>query len=144
MANARDIAREGTEAFNAHDEQRIRSLYADNVTFEGPGDIKLEGADAATAHATVWLNAFPDARIEIENEISAGDWVVHQFTFRGTHTETLASPAGDIPATNRELAGRGVQVIRVDGDKVVEEHLYYDQMQLLTQLGLVPEAAATA
>lgn len=145
MADAREVAREGTEAFNAHDEARLRASYADNGKFEAPGDVKLEGADAATAYAMGWLNAFPDARIDVHNELVCGDWVVQEFTFRGTHTATLASPAGDVPATGRRVEGRGVQLLRVDGDKVAEEHLYYDQVEVLTQLGLLPEpAGATA
>jgi steroid delta-isomerase-like uncharacterized protein len=145
MADAGEVAREGTEAFNAHDEQRIRASYADNVTFEAPGDVKLEGADATTGYAMVWLNAFPDARLDVHNELVCGDWVVQQFVFRGTHTATLASPAGDVPATGRRVEGRGVQVIRVVNGKVAEEHLYYDQVEVLTQLGLMPEpAGATA
>jgi steroid delta-isomerase-like uncharacterized protein len=145
MGDARKVAQEALEAFNAHDEQRIRATYADDGTFEAPGDVKLEGGDAATAYAMVWLNAFPDARLDLHNEIVGGDWVVQEFTFRGTHTATLASPAGDVPATGRRVEGRGVQVIRVENGKVAEEHLYYDQVEVLTQLGLMPEpAGATA
>jgi hypothetical protein len=50
----------------------------------------------------------------------------------------------DIPATNRSLSGRGLQMFRVSGGKIVEEHLYFDQVQVLTQLGLMPEPAAIA
>ena len=57
----------------------------------------------------------------------------------------LASPAGEIPATNRRLNGRGVQLFKVDGDVVTDTRVYFDQVQVLTQLGLMPEpAAATA
>lgn len=45
-------------------------------------------------------------------------------------------------ATNRPLVGRGLQLIRVEGGAVVETQLYFDQVQILTQLGLMPEAAA--
>ena len=31
-------------------------------------------------------------------------------------------------------------MFRVRDGKIVEEHLYYDQVQVLTQLGLMPEA----
>ena len=60
-------------------------------------------------------------------------------TFTGTHTETLASPEGDIPATNKSVDGRAVELTRVADGKIVENHLYYDNMELLTQLGLIPE-----
>jgi predicted ester cyclase len=141
MGDARQVGAAFVKAFNAHDERRIRDLSAENATFEAPGEIQLEGADALTGYAMSWLNAFPDARVSVRNEVAAGDWVVQEFTFEGTHENTLAGPAGDIPATNRRLTGRGVQTLRVERDKLAEAHLYFDQVQVMTQLGLMPEAA---
>ena len=91
-----------------------------------------------------WLNAFPDAKLTVQDEIYDGEWGVQRFTFDGTHQATLSGPGGDIPATNRRLSGRGLQMFRVHEGKIVEEHLYFDQVQVLTQLGLMPEPAATA
>lgn len=141
MADARQVAQQFLDAFNAHDESRIRELNADNTTIEAPGDIRLEGRDAATGYAMEWLNAFPDARITVNNELVAGDWVVQEFTFEGTHDAPLRGPAGEIPPTGRKLNGRGVQIIRVSGDEVADTRLYFDQVQVLTQLGLMPEPA---
>ena len=141
MGDALRVARADVEAFNAHDEGRIRELNAPNAIFEAPGEVRLEGREAATQYAMAWLNAFPDATLTIHNELEAGDWVVQEFTFEGTHTSTLPTPAGDIPATNRRLSGRGVQILRIEGDAVAETRLYYDQVQLMTQLGLMPEPA---
>lgn len=139
VADARELLVQFTEAFNAHDEEAIRSFYADNSVLEAPGDVRLEGPDQIVQFAMGWLNAFPDATVTVHNEVVAGEWVAHQFTFSGTHKETLMSPAGEIPATNRSVEGRGAELFRVQGGKVVEDHLYFDQVQLLTQLGLMPE-----
>jgi len=141
MANALEVAKAGLDAFNAHDEQRMRALYTDNAVLEAPGDARMEGADACTEYAMVWLRAFPDARCTVHNEVASGDWAVLEFTFEGTHEDTLAGPAGEIPATHKHLAGRGIQTIRVEGDKIAQENLYFDQVQVLTQLGLMPEPA---
>jgi steroid delta-isomerase-like uncharacterized protein len=144
MADVKQVATEFVDAFNAHDEERMRKLNAEDTVLEAPGDVRLEGADAATQYAMAWLNAFPDARITVHNELIAGDWVAQEFTFEGTHQATLTTPAGDVPATNRELSGRGVQVFRVDGDTVAETRLYFDQVEVMTQLGLMPEPAAAS
>jgi steroid delta-isomerase-like uncharacterized protein len=145
MADAQAVGAQFVEAFNAHDEQRIRELNAENTVFEAPGDVSLQGRDAATEYAMSWLNAFPDARITIHHELAAEDWVVQEFTFTGTHTAPMQSPMGEIPPTNRSLTGRAVQIFRVDGDAVVDTRLYFDQVEVMTQLGLMPEAApATA
>ena len=144
MGDALQVATAATEAFNAHDEERIRANYTDSSVFEAPGDIRLEGPEAITAYAMSWLSAFPDARITANNQVASGDWAVQEFTFEGTHRETLSGPGGEIPATNRRLVGRGVELIRVEDGKIVEDHLHFDQVQVLTQLGVMTEAAATA
>ncbi len=133
------------DAFNAHDEQAIRALTADDCVFEGPGGVRLEGGDAVAGYAMVWLNAFSDAHLSAHQVVADGDWVAMTGTFKGTHDGTLASPDGDVPATGRTLEGRCSQFVRFADGKSVEEHLYFDQMDVITQLGLMPQAAgATA
>ena len=143
MAETRKIAEEFVDVFNAHDEDRIRALSTDSAIIEAPGEIRLEGQEAVTAYAMNWLNAFSDARVTVQTEIVEGDWVAQRFTFEGTHDGTLSSPAGEIPPTNRRLTGRGVQLLRIEGDAVAETQLYFDQVQVMTQLGLMPELAQT-
>jgi predicted ester cyclase len=141
MADAQQVGADFVAAFNDHDESRIRELNAENSVVEAPGDVHVEGREATTQYAMAWLNAFPDARLNVKNEFASGDWVVQEFTFEGTHEGTLSGPAGDIPATHRRLNGRGVQIFRVEGDEVVDTRLYFDQVQIMTQLGLMPEPA---
>ena len=145
MADTKEVGAKWVEAFNSHDEARIRELNTDDTVLKAPGDVRLEGTDASTEYAMGWLRAFSDARLVVSNELEDGDWVVQEFTFEGTHDNTLSGPAGDILPTNRRLTGRGVQILRVENGKVTEARLYYDQVQVMTQLGLMPEpAAATA
>jgi steroid delta-isomerase-like uncharacterized protein len=142
VTDAREVGQRFIDAFNAHDEQRIGELNAENTLFEAPGDVKIHGREAATEYAMAWIRAFPDARITVHNEVIDGDWVVQEFTFTGTHQGTLMSPAGEIPATHNTLSGRGVQIFRVQGDTVADTRLYFDQVQVMTQLGLMPEPAS--
>ena len=141
MADAQQVGADFVAAFNDHDESRIRELNGENAVLEAPGEAHVEGREAATQYAMAWLNAFPDARLNVKNELVSGDWVVQEFTFEGTHEGTLSGPAGEIPATHRRLNGRGVQIFRVEGDEVVDTRLYFDQVQIMTQLGLMPEPA---
>ena len=139
MGDAQAVAAAFIEAFNAHDEARIRELYAEDAVFEGPGDVRLEGREAVTGYAMSWLNAFGDARLDVRNELVAGDSVVQEFVFEGTHTGTLQTPAGEVvPATNRQLRGRGLQVMRIEDGALADTRLYFDQVDVLTQLGLMP------
>lgn len=144
MASAQEVAARFLQAFNAHDEAAMLELTAENAVFEGPA-VRVEGKDATVGYAMAWINAFDDAKLEVHDEHVAGDWVIQEFVFAGTHTGTLHSPAGDVPATNRQLRGRGTQIIHIEDGLVTDTRLYFDQVDVMTQLGLMPEAApATA
>jgi hypothetical protein len=71
----------------------------------------------------------------------AGEWIVQVCTSECTHEKTLSSPSGDIPATHKPLNGRCVQIFKVEGDVIRDTRLYFDQVQVMTQLGLMPEPA---
>jgi steroid delta-isomerase-like uncharacterized protein len=142
MTRAREVAHRWLEAFNAHDPDELLAISTDEAVLEAPGEIRLEGRDAVVGYALSWLEAFPDAEIAVDQEIALDGWVVQRFAFEGTHADTLTGPMGDIPPTNRHLTGRGAQLMRVEGDRIAETHLYFDQFQVLTQLGLVAETAS--
>jgi steroid delta-isomerase-like uncharacterized protein len=143
MPTAREVVAAATEAFNAHDEERIRAVYAEDVVLEAPGEVRREGVDAAVEYYMGWLRAFPDAEIRVLGEVAEDDWVAHRFTFEGTHQDTLVGPTGEIPATNRQLTGQGMEFFRVKDGRIVEDHLCFDQVQLMTQLGLLRELATS-
>ncbi len=143
MTNPKDTAAKFVEAFNNHDVSALRAIQATNIKFEAPGGVRLEGSEAATGYAMNWLKGFPDAKITVNNQIACDSWVVEEFTFKGTHTAPLNGPAGTIPATGKSVNTRAVSVDRYENEQVVETRLYYDQTELMTQLGLMPELTAT-
>jgi predicted ester cyclase len=141
MAEARETATQALAAFNNHDQSAISSFNAPNISYEAPGGVRLEGRDAATGYAMSWLNGFPDAKMTLQNEIACGDYVVQECTFEGTHTGPLEGAGGTIPATGRKVVGKSVQVTRWQNGLATESRLYFDQVEVLTQLGQLPEPA---
>jgi len=127
-------------AFNAHDEVALKGLYADNARFLAPGDVRLSGRDAIAGYTNNWMKAVPDAEINVTHEVVNAPWLVQEFTFNGTHTGPLTSPMGTIQATNRKIAGQCVVLNRFENDLIVESRLYFDVVQLLTQIGVMPVA----
>jgi predicted ester cyclase len=132
------LAAKYNQAFNSHDEAALRSLIAPNARFTAPGDVRLEGKDAVIGYSNGWMKALPDAKINVTNEIVSGPWIVQEFTFTGTHTGPLTGPMGTIQATNRKVSGQSVSITRYENDLAVESRLYFDVVQLLTQLGVMP------
>ena len=55
----------------------------------------------------------------------------------GTHTGSLRSPDGvEVPATGKQFDFPFVAIFRVQGGKIRSIRIYYDQVELFTQLGL--------
>jgi predicted ester cyclase len=144
MEDPKQIAASFVEAFNAHDEGRLSELNAESAVLKAPGDVYLEGRELVTGYAMAWLRAFPDARVRVTHEMIVDEWVAQEFVFEGTHEETLWSPVGDFPATHNRLLGHGVQIFRIKSDAIVETRLYFDQVEVLAQLGLMRELATGA
>jgi len=141
MTDPKILAAKFVDAFNAHDEAAIKSLTARDARLTAPGGIRLEGQEAVAGYAINWLKAVPDARFTVRDEYLSGPWTVQEYTFEGTHRGTLSSPMGDIPATNKKLVGHGVQIVRFENDVAVDVRLYFDLVEVLTQLGLMPVPA---
>jgi steroid delta-isomerase-like uncharacterized protein len=128
-------------AFNAHDELALHAIHAEDIKFNAPGGFKATNAKDATAFAMTWLKAFPDGKMKVRSEIMSGPWVVQEVQMEGTHTAPLQSPNGTIPATHKKVVGYGVQLLRVENGKIAEARIYFDQLDQMTQLGLIPAPA---
>ena len=50
----------------------------------------------------------------------------------------MRTPEGEVPATGRRVDFRWMSSYDVRGEKLASEHLYFDQAELLGQLGLMP------
>ena len=142
MTEVKDTAAHFVTAFNAHDEKALNALHADNIKFDAPGGFKATNAHEATAYAMRWLKAFPNGKITVRNEIVSAPWIVQEIIMEGTHTGPLEGPMGTVQPTNRKVISNGVQIFRIENGKIVETRLYFDLLDQMTQLGLVPAPAA--
>ena len=143
-SDVRKTFEKGTDAFNAHDIEAFAALMVDDVTTRAPGCPELDGKEAATAFYRSWLDAFPDAHVEIQALHVLDDAAIEEGVFSGTHRATLRSPGGDLPATGRSVRVDYIQVLRFRGDKIAASHLAFDRLELLQQLGLAPSAEEEA
>ncbi|TMD75762.1 MAG: ester cyclase [Chloroflexi bacterium] len=142
MTESNDTTARFVAAFNAHDERALNELHADDIKFNAPGGFKATNAKDATAYATTWLKAFPDGKMKVRSEITSGPWVVQEILMEGTHTAPLESPTGTIAPTYKKVVGYGVQLLRVENGKIAEARIYFDQLDQMTQLGLMPAPTA--
>ncbi len=78
-------------------------------------------------------------RLEVERLLTDGPAAAAEGTITGTHDGVLHSPNGDVAATGRAVELRWAAVYATDGDTLKSEHLFFDQMDFLGQLGLLPD-----
>ena len=133
-----EIYRAGHEAFNQRDFDAMVKHYADSIswtdrarglTFRTPQEFK-------NVFLAGWVRSSSDIRITEPCYIDAGQTMVCTFTVVGTHD----GPLGPFPATSKEFALPLCEMWHFDSSgRVVGGDLYYDQVSLLAQLGLMPQ-----
>jgi predicted ester cyclase len=89
-----------------------------------------EGMRQATA---MFRQACPDWHSDLDELIAEADVVVERFTASGTHNGELMGA----PSTGKTVTLRGVNIFRIDGDKIVERWGRLDEPGLLRQLDLI-------
>jgi steroid delta-isomerase-like uncharacterized protein len=141
MTDVKDTAARFVAAFNAHDERALLTLHADNIKFEAPGGFKAYNAKDATEYATTWLKGFPNGKMTVRNEIVSAPWIVQEVVMEGTHTGPLEGPNGTVHATHKKVVSKGVQLLRIENGKIVETRIYFDMLDQMAQLGLLPTPA---
>jgi predicted ester cyclase len=143
MGDAKRVIELGIKLWNAHDREGLMALVDERVEIEGPGGLRLSGAAGWGEFYDTWNEAFPDNSVDA-TAFGAGEEAAEEGKFSGTQTGTLRSPGGDVPPTGRRVDVPYSVIYRLENDKITSVHLYFDQVELLTQLGLMPEPAASA
>lgn len=138
----REIVSRFYENFDRGDVGAALAVFSDDLETTDPGMGTVYGLAPFREYLETLKRAVPDARAVIEEMREAGDAVIVEGRFVGTHTGPLEGPDGAIEPSGASVDLRFADVSRVRGGKIVSYHTYYDQLGLLTQLGALEEPAA--
>jgi steroid delta-isomerase-like uncharacterized protein len=136
---------------NTHNKDLVHGFIQDLFTKGDPGaveryldqaflnhDLPFPGAsrgrDGMQLAADMFRRACPDWHSDVHQLVAEDDVVVERFTASGTHRGELMG----VPPTGETIVLTGIQVFRIEGDKIVERWGQLDQMGLARRLGLVP------
>lgn len=137
--DVKSLIDEATLALNAHDIERFAALHDENGEFVQsgvPGTSKAE----LIAGIKALLDGVADLSFTIDDIVIQGDKAFFEGKFKGTQSKPLHLPGGpEIPATGKRISvGQSVHVT-VRNDKAVKVHVFADRMELMEQLGLMPQ-----
>ena len=82
----------------------------------------------------MFLAAFPDMRVTIEEELAEGDKVITRGYFTGTHQGDFQG----IPPTGKQIKVKYIDIWLVENGKLVENWVRLDELGMMQQLGVVP------
>ena len=106
----------------------------DVVMHASPTDVV--GIDSARAYYANFLTGFSNIQFTIKDIFGQDDKLVKYWNFKGTHTGIFFG----IPATGKTVSLDGTTLVRMAGGKIAEERDFYDNLDFMTQLGLIPPA----
>jgi len=106
----------------------------DVVMHASPSDIV--GIDSSRAYYSNFLTGFSNITFTIKDVFGQGDKLVKYWNFKGTHTGVFFG----IPATGKTVSLDGTTLVRMSNGKIAEERDFFDNMDFMTQLGLIPAA----
>jgi ketosteroid isomerase-like protein len=127
--------------FGTGDIDSALSACAEDLEIVDPGMGRVRGRDHFREYLETFKRAMPDARATIEETVESGESVAVEGRFTGAHTGPLATDDGDVEPTGARVDLRFADVSRVREGQIVAYHTYYDQLGLLTQLGLMDQTA---
>ena len=129
------LARRSWELVSQRNPDAIEEVYSADTVLHEP-DQDLQGVEEAKQYLSMYISAFPDMSVTVEDVIAEGDQAVTRWTLRGTHQGEIEEFG---PPTGRRVELEGITIHRMEGGKIVEEWERYDNLGVMQQLGLAPE-----
>ena len=131
------VIREFTRVFkNEHNVNGVGHLFAENFAhhFRTPMPDGFEGL----RRVGIMMNgAFPDVVVTEEDLIACGDKVVERSSAAATHKGALVGA----PPTNKRVHWTEIHIYRLNNGRIVEHWAEIAMMELLQQVGVLPQAA---
>ena len=112
-------------------------LFSPEVETIDPGAGTLRGLQAFKGYEAAFQRAFPDGKLVLKSAVEAGNRVAVEGVYIGTHTGPLSGLRGEITPTQRPLNLDFSDLFETHGDRITRHRIYYDQVQFMSQLGLM-------
>ena len=134
------VVQRAFDALNNHEYDDLDKYFAQDYVrhCQATPDVKVESLDDFKALISEWDQQFPDAQLGVDLIVAEGDLVAFYGPYSGTHTGQM----GAFPATGKQMIAECAGFHRLEEGKIVETWVTWDNVAVLSQLGLFPLPAA--
>lgn len=136
-------ARRVFDAWNSRDLDVFDEIVAPDAIDHDPQNphSEIHGPNALKRQAQMYIAAFSDTRMLVNEQIAEGDFVVTRWTASGTND----GPMMGMPATGKPVVIQGMTIARFQTDgKIGESWANWDTLGMLQQLGVIPAAQSAS
>jgi predicted ester cyclase len=128
------------QIFNEGDLSSIRDFVSSDSLHH-----ELDDTSVPSGHSPEWFAdmihlyrlAFPDLRVEIQDQIAENDRVVTSLRMQGTQTGPLLG----IGVSGKPVDVSGIRIDRLAENKIAESWFHWDGLGMLQQIGALPDLA---
>jgi steroid delta-isomerase-like uncharacterized protein len=110
-------------------------VLSPNFVDHDPVTGQMPGIKGYKEMLVAYRTAFPDLKVKNEDVIEGGNKVVVRWTAQGTHKGQLMN----IPPTGRRILLKGIDILLIENEKIIERWGEFDALSMLGQLGITPQ-----
>ena len=132
--NNKALVRRYHDAFSASDLDAMIAAFETEAIIHTSSSAAPLSVEDFKQLGGVFLSAFPDGTVTVDDLLEDADKVVSRITFRGTHTGELMG----IAPTGKTVSVSEIIIDRFTDGRIVESWRLFDRMGMMEQLGLVP------
>ena len=92
------------------------------------------GPDGLKRFVAMYRDIFPDIEFTVEDQVAEGENTATRWVARGTHQGELMG----IAPTGKRVEVRAFTLHRFSGGKIAEDWAHYEALDVVRQLGVVP------
>ena len=110
----------------------LDTAYAPDVVLHTVPETK--GAANVKAYYANYVTGFSDREFIVKETFAQGNKLTKYWIFKGKHTGDFFG----IPATGKTISVEGCTIATIINGKITEERDFFDNLEFLRQLGLMP------
>ena len=137
----KEVVRQFTDIVNAADWDALDDVVAEDFRrhSQATAGPPVTSREEFKQLQQMFLVSMPDQRVDIDMLVAEDDMVAGYATYSGTHT----GPMGDFPITGERAEVKFLAIFRFEAGKIAELWVEWDNLAMLSQLGLFPPPAAS-